>query len=693
MAIYQIMSNLLQSLCVFILRQTKNLVKYMSVRFLSGFSFYHIFIYHIHFGNCVNLHFALTSNVKSSTIMYMHSRDKDLNNGYLNILDRIDVASDVKKLNKDQMKTLADNLREKILHVTGKNGGHLSSNLGIVETTVALYHNFDFPTDKLIFDVGHQCYAHKILSGRKNDFNSIRLDGGISGFPDKDESEFDCFTTGHAGTSLSYALGFATARDLSGQDYSIISIIGDGAIANGLNLEALTATENKPKNFIVILNDNGMSISKNKNGFYQLISKSTTKRGYVKGKRALKKVFGNSFITKGLTKFRDFIKRVISKNNYFEQYGFKYVGVVDGNDLDELNKILLRVKNIAKEKAVFLHVKTTKGKGYKNAEERADLYHGVGENLAVESGSFSCALGNKLNSLIEKDKSIVAITAGMKDGTGLALVEKEHPKNFFDVGIAEEYAVTFSAGLAKGGLKPIVAMYSTFTQRAYDQILHDVCLQNLPVIFCLDRAGVVGKDGKTHQGVFDLSFLSHIPNLHLYAPNNTFELGEMLDLAISNNCPTVIRYPKNEMDNIKTPSIVSGLWQVVKGSATDRISILAVGPRMLKVALEISQKLGQVKVITARSVKPLDQDMLCDIKDNIVVVLEENSAIGGFGSTVCKFYSDNAFDTKVIGFGIKDEFVTHGTVENQLDYNGLTADNIIKVLGEKLQVNKGKNNE
>ena len=593
---------------------------------------------------------------------------------------------DVKKLNVNDLEKLAEDLRGEILRVIDKNGGHLASNLGIIETMVALYHNFDFPKDKLVFDVGHQCYAHKILSGRKEQFETIRLDDGISGFPDKDESEFDVFTVGHAGTALSSAIGLATARDALKEDYAVISVIGDGAISNGLNLEALTATKTKPKNLIVILNDNGMSISKNKNGFYQFISKGTTKRGYVKGKRALKKIFGNSFITKGLTKFRDFVKRVVGKNNYFEQYGFKYVGIIDGNDVKELDKILIRVKNIAREKAVFLHVKTTKGKGYKNAEERADLYHGVGENLSLESGSFSDALGSKINELIEKDEKIVAITAGMKDGTGLASVEKAHPNNFYDVGIAEEYAVTFASGLSKGGLKPIVAMYSTFTQRAYDQILHDVCLQNLPIVFCLDRAGVVGKDGKTHQGVFDLSFLTHMPNMEILAPNTTVELKEMLELALTKKHPTTIRYPKNEVFDLKTPSVKNGLWQTLKESERDTVSILAVGPRMLKLALEVSNKLSGVKVISARSIKPLDQTILTDIKDTLVLTLEENSVIGGFGALVCEFYCNLGIKTKVVSLGIKDKFVSHGSIEKQLCDNGLTADNIIKVIGEKLLV-------
>ena len=428
----------------------------------------------------------------------------------MDVLSGINIPADIKKLNIEQLKGLAEEIRAEILAVTSKNGGHLASNLGIVETTIALHYVFDLPNDKLIFDVGHQCYAHKLLSGRKDNFSSIRTSGGLSGFPDREESEYDPFTVGHAGTSIAAGLGYCSARDSKGDNYYVIDVVGDGAVVNGLNQEALTLSGNKPKNYIVILNDNGMSISKNRNGFYRFLSKHTTKRGYLSGKRAIKKIFGTSFITSGLIKFRDFLKRVFNKSGYFENHGFKYVGVIDGNDLVAMISILNRIKEVSKEKAVFLHVKTTKGKGYEQAEEHADLYHGVGTNLKNENGEFSTVLGNTINQLIKKDGSIVAITAGMKDGTGLSLVEKENPSNFYDVGIAEELAVTMAAGMAAGGLKPIVAVYSTFMQRAYDQIVHDVCLQNLPVVFCLDRAGLVGKDGKTHQGVFDLSYLSHV---------------------------------------------------------------------------------------------------------------------------------------------------------------------------------------
>ena len=612
----------------------------------------------------------------------MRSKSKNVAEN-TNVLNAINSVSDIKELQISQLKTLADNLRGEILRVIDKNGGHLSSNLGIVELSVALYHNFDFPNDKLIFDVGHQCYAHKILSGRKEKFTSIRTAGGLSGFPDKEESEFDIFTTGHAGTSISSAIGVATARDALKEDFTVISVVGDGALSNGLNLEALTINKTKPKNFIVILNDNGMSISLNKNGFYQLISKGTTKGSYVKSKRAIKKVFGNSFITRGLVRFRDFIKRIINKNNYFEQYGFKYVGVVDGNNIKKLDKIINRIKNTCKDKAVFMHVKTTKGKGYKKAEEQADIYHGVGENLAVEQGSFSHALGEKINALIEKDNKIVAITAGMKDGTGLKAVEEKNPKNFYDVGIAEEYAVTFSAGLAVGGLKPIVALYSTFAQRAYDQIVHDVCLQKLPVILCLDRAGFVGKDGKTHQGVFDLSYLSHIPDLDIYAPCRVSDLGDIIDYAIQRNRPAVIRYGKNGLIENSGESLNQSLWYVDREDTQSNVAIIAVGANMLTLARKVSESRNGVKIVVARSIKPLDVDMLDSIRCPLIITLEENSIHGGFGSLVREYYSNDK-NVKVAVCGVKDKFVPHGSIEDQMQENGLTVGCILEIIEKEI---------
>ncbi len=587
------------------------------------------------------------------------------------ILDGVNNSNDIKNLDFNQLETLAEETRQEILGVINNNGGHLASNLGIVETTIALHRTFDFSKDKLIFDVGHQCYAHKIFSGRKDSFKSIRLSGGISGFPDREEG--DAFCSGHAGTSISASLGYCEARDKQNADYYVISVVGDGAISNGLNLEAITAGNVKPKKFILILNDNGMSISKNDNGFYKFLSKGTTGRGYLKSKRAIKKVFGNSFITRGLSRFKDFIKRVVGKNNYFENHGFKYVGVVDGNNIKELSKILDRVKELAKDKAVFLHLKTTKGKGYEKAEAQAEIYHGVGAKFSHDGGNFSKAFGEKLSELIEKDEKIVALTAGMADGTGLNIIKEKFPKNFYDVGIAEEFCVTYAAGLASGGLRPIVAIYSTFMQRAYDQILHDVCLQKLPVIFCLDRAGLVGSDGITHQGVFDLSYLTHLPNLTVLAPSSPEELKNAIDYAISLNSPVAIRYPKTAKER-KALAFSDGIWEIIK--AGEKINLLAVGGRMLELAKEFSATQAGVGIINARSVKPLDERTLLDIKDTLVITLEENSVIGGFGSLVRAFYSDKGLDAKVICMGVKDEFIKHGSIENQLKENHLTVEGI-----------------
>ncbi len=594
----------------------------------------------------------------------------------MGILEKIESPLDIKGLNIDELNSLSKELREKIIETVKNNGGHLSSNLGVVDLTVALYKEFDFSSDKLIFDVGHQCYAHKILSDRKNNFSSLRLDGGISGFPNVEESGYDAFCVGHAGTSISAGLGYCTARDKLNQDYTVVCVVGDGSLANGLNLEALFSSHVKPKNFIVIVNDNGMSISKNTGGFYKLISKSTTKRGYLGSKKVLRKIFGSSFITKALASFRDFVKRVFSKNNYFEQCGFKYVGAFDGNDIKELTTILQQVKDVAKNKAVVLHVKTKKGMGYVEAENQPDKYHGVGKDLICDNGTFANALGQKLNSLIEKDSSIVAITAGMKDGTGLVAVEKEHPDNFIDVGIAEEYAVTLASGMAIAGLKPVVAIYSTFLQRAYDQILHDVCLQNLPVVFCLDRAGLVGQDGKTHQGVFDISYLSHMPNMKIFAPNTDVEFCDLLDYAFKLNCPVAIRYPKNSSLQIQNVCFEQSLWtQIVKG---EKLNILAVGPNMLSLAISCAEQFDGVGVISVRSIKPLDETVLMQIKDKPIIVLEENSAIGGVNTLISQFYAKNHIGVDLSALGVEDKFVEHGSIENQLKETCLDKQALIK---------------
>ncbi len=601
----------------------------------------------------------------------------------MSIISRINNSVDIKKLNIKELKILAEEIRKEIISVTEKNGGHLSSNLGIVETTLAIHYVFDLPKDKLIFDVGHQCYTHKILSGRKEEFNTIRTDGGISGFPDSEESEYDAFSTGHAGTSLSAGLGFCTARDKIKEDYFVINVVGDGALVNGLNLEALFATQEKPKNYIVILNDNGMSISKNKNGFYRVISKGTANKGYSNSKKAIRKVFKNSFVTRWLISFRDFIKRVFNKRSYLEQFGYKYVDVTDGNDVKKLIKILKNIKETPNGKAIFLHLQTTKGKGLKKAEEHADFYHGVGKGGSTGGEkTFSETLGKKVNSLIEKDDKIVCITAGMKDGTGLNAVEEKFPSNFFDVGIAEEYAVTYAAGMAKGGLKPIVAVYSTFLQRAYDEILHDVCIQKLPVIFLLDRAGLNGEDGKTHQGVFDLSYLSHIPNLTILTPCDTLEFERAIDYAISISSPVAIRYPKKQNAEIlKEDGEEYPKWQTLKEGKD--ITLLAVGPDAVSVAMDSAKEFGdRVGVVNVRAVKPLDREFLDKISSHTVVTIEENSVIGGFGQMVSAYFTNRSI--KVYNLGVKDEFIAHGTRSKQLEYNGLDVESVRKIIEQSL---------
>lgn len=591
----------------------------------------------------------------------------------MNILDGIKNSSDVKRLSLKEKIELAGEIRDKILKTCSENGGHLSSNLGIVETTLALYSVFDFPKDKIIFDVGHQCYAHKMLSGRNAGFSAIRTDGGISGFPDREESEYDCFGAGHAGTSIAAGLGFCAARDARGEDFYVVDVVGDGAFVNGLNLEALTASQKKPKKLIVILNDNGMSISKNRNGIYTFLSKKSTKKGYLKSKSALKRVFGESFVTRFLRKVRGFIKRIFNGVNVLEQFGFKYVGVVNGNDLKSLTEILEDVKNVAKDKAVFLHIKTVKGKGVKRAEERADLYHGVGKSLSCGGGEFSAAVGQTLNEIIEKDPRVIALTAGMKDGTGLAAVEKAHPDNFIDVGIAEEFAVTFAAGMAAGGLKPVVCVYSTFLQRAYDEILHDVCIQKLPVVFCIDRAGLVGADGKTHQGVFDLSFLSHLPGMTILAPSCVNDLKAALKYAFSLGSPVAIRYPKeSSAKEREVAPYEETLWERIKTG--EKYNILAVGPDMLALAEEFAKNHDGAGVISARTVKPLDEKTLAEISGLPIIAIEENSVIGGFGDAVRRAVSrlfGGKPKNRIITLGVKDAFTRHGSAERQREENGL----------------------
>lgn len=599
----------------------------------------------------------------------------------MSILESLNSEKSLKQLNIKQLNELCEEIREVIIKTVSENGGHLSSNLGAVELTVALHYVFDSAKDKFIFDVGHQSYTHKILTDRFSRIGTIRKGNGLSGFPDPNESKYDAFSVGHAGTSIPAGLGYAYARDLKNEDYNVIDIVGDASLLNGENLEAITSSENKPKKFLVVLNDNGMSISKNNNGLYKFISKITTTKHYTKFNAFLSKTLGKCFIGKFLRKIKRGMKRLFNSNNIIDSLGFKYVGIFDGHDLKTLIRLLNQIKET--ETPTFLHLKTVKGKGLAVAEENSTKYHGVAKNMEASVNSFSESVSEALEDVLTVRSDIVAITAGMKDGVGLVDFASKHADKFIDVGIAEEFSVTYAAGISKGGALPIVFIYSTFMQRAYDQILHDVCLQNLPIVFCLDRAGLVGSDGKTHQGVFDLSYLKHIPNLILLAPKDVNEFKLMLKTAVTFNKPVAIRYPNGLSNNFEsvTPFSNSLCWETLKKG--ENTVIYAVGGRMVDLALNVYNKLNNaVTVVNARTVNPLDLDTLIKFKDFNVVTLEDNVKKGGFGESVLSKLNEIGFNKKFVQFGVKDEFIEHDTVSNQLEYNGITTEKVIAAINK-----------
>lgn len=597
----------------------------------------------------------------------------------MGLLEQIKKPSDLKQLNIKQLPTLAEEIRQLIISVSSENGGHLASSLGAVDAIVALYYVFDFPKDKLIFDVGHQAYAHKILSERRELFETIRCAGGLSGFPNVFESEYDAFTVGHAGTSISASLGYANARDLLGEDYFVISFVGDGSFFNGENLEALMSVDEKPKKFLIVLNDNGMSISKNTNGLYKVASKISMKRRYSKFMDCMDKVFGWNFIGKGLKRIKAMFKRSLDSFSILDKVGIKYVGAFDGNNVCLLVRLFQNFKS--SPRTTLLHIKTQKGKGYEPAEKQSELFHGVSKNFNPAVNSFSENLGKTLVEIAKTNEKIVTITAGMTFGTGLTEFKEKFPKRFFDVGISEEFAVTFSAGLALAGLKPIVCIYSTFLQRSYDQILTDVCLQNVPVIFMIDRAGFVGSDGSTHQGLYDLSYLRNIPNVKIFSPKDTLEFNDVLNFSLSLNCPVAIRYSNGFCQTFENhqPIDENNLWETVKVGRGP--CILAVGSRCLKVALEGSKDTDAM-VINARSIKPLDETKLRLIDSETIITVEENTKIGGFGSAVLEFFAENNISKRVKLLGANDEFVEHATVFEQMKFAKITAEEIKKIIEE-----------
>ncbi|MBR3153364.1 MAG: 1-deoxy-D-xylulose-5-phosphate synthase [Clostridia bacterium] len=608
------------------------------------------------------------------------------------ILENVNFPEDIKGLSLDDKKVLADEIRKYILDVVSKNGGHLASSLGVVELTIALHSCFNCPEDKIVWDVGHQTYAHKILTGRKDKMKTLRQFGGIAGFPRSSESEYDSFDTGHSSTSISVALGMARARDVLNKKNKVIAVIGDGALTGGMALEALNDAGYSKSDLIVILNDNEMSISKNIGGVSTFLTKLRTKKFYTKsnisGKKFIRKipVVGDKIVSI-VVKIKRGIKQLIIPKMFFEDIGFRYLGPVDGHDIDKLESIL----NISKtlDGPVLIHVITKKGKGYKFAEEHPDKFHSTskfnietGEKVSSKSKDFSAVFGDKMVKLAKNDEKIVAITASMKDGTGLGKFAKEFPDRFFDIGIAEQHAVGMIGGMAKEGLKPVFPVYSSFLQRGYDQLIHDICMQSLPVTICVDRAGIVGNDGETHHGVFDLSYLNTIPNLNVMAPKNFEELEKMLEFSVNSNLPMVIRYPRGSEDNVEfegnSPIELGKAELIRKGK---NLTICGIGKMVsyCKKAADILEKDGiDCEVINARFLRPLDNDLIKKsvLKTGVVFTVEDNILSGGFGSSVNDLLENE--NVKVINLGYPDCFVKHGSVADiekkyGLDVNGIVS--------------------
>lgn len=610
------------------------------------------------------------------------------------ILDEINSPDDIKKLDIRQLELLSEEIRCFLIEKVSKTGGHLASNLGVVEMTLALHKVFDTPKDKIVWDVGHQSYVHKVITGRKDRFDSLRQLDGISGFPKTSESPHDSFNTGHSSTSVSAALGIAKARDIKKEKYSVIAIIGDGALTGGMAFEALNDAGRSPNNIIVILNDNEMSISKNVGGLSSYLSKIRTEPFYFKVKEDLDIILNKipaigKSAAKALGRVKGTVKYMIMPGIIFEELGFKYLGPIDGHNTNELVKVLSRAKSI--KGPVFIHVCTQKGKGYTYAEESPHVFHGVqpfeietGEVISSGGPGFSDIFGRELINIAEKDESVVAITAAMPQGTGLDLFSKKFPDRFFDVGIAEQHAVTFAAGLAVNGLKPVFAVYSSFLQRAYDQILHDVALQNIHVVFAVDRAGIVGEDGETHQGLYDLSFLSHIPNMTILAPGDYNEFINMLKYAVNEHSgPIAVRYPRGKGKDrlIEDRPVKLGQGVVVREGKD--ITIVSMGT-MLEMALKVSEtleKLGiSVELINARFAKPIDSKLIINsaVKTKRLVTIEDNTVIGGFGSGVLEMLNQRGIEVRTRIFAFPDVGVVHGSRNNLFKKYKLDPESLVE---------------
>ena len=610
-------------------------------------------------------------------------------------LELIRKENDIKKLSDEQLDGLADEIRRFLIEKISRTGGHLASNLGAVELTMALHLTLDFPEDKLIWDVGHQSYTHKLLTGRSGGFDTLRKYGGMSGFPKRKESDCDAFDTGHSSTSISAGLGLVEARELLGQDHTVVSVIGDGSMTGGMAYEALNNASRLKSNFIIVLNDNHMSISENVGGISRYLSGLRTTQTYTEIKKGvegtLKKIPGRGDrIVSQLRKTKSGIKQLFVPGMFFEDMGITYLGPVDGHDVRKLVKVLNEAKRV--DHAVLVHVITEKGKGYRPAEENPSRFHGTGPfdirtgEPAEKSGtdSYTEVFSKVLADIARKDEKVVAITAAMADGTGLAAFKKYFPKRFFDVGIAEEHAMTFAAGLAAGGMKPVFAVYSSFLQRAYDQTLHDVCLQDLPVVIAVDRAGLVGSDGETHQGIFDLSFLTSIPNMTVISPKNRWEMADMLRFAVDYPHPVALRYPRGKayegMKEFRAP-VEYGKSEVLYEEKD--IAVIFVG-HMAELADRVRSGIRDAgyscSLINARFVKPLDTQLLDRLSrtHRLFVTIEENVVSGGFGEQVMEYASDAKLPVYVRNIGLPDDYVEHGNVEILRREAGLDCGRIVK---------------
>ena len=628
------------------------------------------------------------------------------------VLEMIRKENDIKKLDEGQLKELAGEIRQFLIEKISRTGGHLASNLGVVELTMALHLTLDFPEDKLIWDVGHQSYTHKLLTGRKDGFDDLRKYGGMSGFPKRKESPCDAFDTGHSSTSISAGLGYVAARELLGQDHSVVSVIGDGSLTGGMAYEALNNASRLKSNFIIVLNDNNMSISENVGGMSKYLSGLRTAQAYTDLKKGvedtLKRIPGRGDrIVSQIRKTKSGIKQLLVPGMFFEDMDITYLGPVDGHDIRKLLKVFNEAKRV--DHAVLVHVITKKGKGYAPAEKDPAKFHGPGP-FDIETGepkepggpdTYTQVFSKVLTDIAQRDDKVVAITAAMEDGTGLASFAKHFPQRFFDVGIAEEHAMTFAAGLAAGGMKPVFAVYSSFLQRAYDQTLHDVCLQDLPVVIAVDRAGLVGSDGETHQGVFDLSFLTMIPNMTVISPKNRWEMADMLRFAVDFRHPIAVRYPRGAayegMRQFRAP-VEYGKSEVLYEEKD--IAVIFVG-HMAELADSVRRSLKEAgyscSLINARFVKPLDTELLDELAKthSLFVTIEENVLTGGFGEQVMDYVSRAALDVHVRNIGIPDEYVEHGNVEVLRKETGLDRETVVKQIVTdylRLMENNGKGN-